>query len=170
MIAERTGGRGVNVILDVVGAPYWDRNIASLAVRGRLVLVGTMAGGRVETNIGALMPKRLRVHGTVLRARPLEEKLILIQQFMARYLHHFESGRLRPVIDRVFPLEDAAGRACLHGEQRQLRQDHPERRAVADAPRARGRGRAPSDPHSPRREMAGGEGESGPLSPRRGLG
>ena len=109
VIAERTGGRGVNVILDVVGAPYWDRNIASLAVRGRLVLVGTMAGGRVETNIGALMPKRLRVHGTVLRARPLEEKLILIQQFVARYLHHFESGRLRPVVDRVFPLEDAAG-------------------------------------------------------------
>ena len=109
MIAERTGRRGVNVILDVVGAPYWDRNIASLAVRGRMVLVGSMGGGRLETNVGALMPKRLRVHGTVLRARPLEEKLILTQQFAARYLHHFESGRLRAVIDRVFPLEDAAG-------------------------------------------------------------
>ncbi len=109
VIAEHSGGRGVNVILDVVGAPYWDRNIASLAVRGRMVLVGTMGGGRVETNIGALMPKRLRVHGTVLRARPLEEKLILSQQFAARYLHHFGTGRLRAIIDRVFPLEDAAG-------------------------------------------------------------
>ena len=109
VVAERTGGRGVNVILDVVGAPYWDRNIASLAVRGRMVLVGTMGGGKLETNIGALMPKRLRVHGTVLRARPLEEKLTLSQQFAARYLHHFETGRLRAVIDRVFPLEDAAG-------------------------------------------------------------
>ena len=108
VIAERTGGRGVDVILDVVGAPYWDRNIASLAVRGRLVLVGTMGGGSLETNIGALMPKRLRVSGTVLRARPLEEKLTLTQQFARRYLHHFGSGALRPVIDRVFPLEEAA--------------------------------------------------------------
>lgn len=108
VVAERTGGRGVDVILDVVGAPYWDRNIASLAVRGRLVLVGTMGGGVLETNIGALMPKRLRVHGTVLRARPLEEKLALTQQFAARCLHHFAGGALRPVVDRVFPLGEAA--------------------------------------------------------------
>ena len=67
-----------------------------------------MGGGSLETNIGALMPKRLRVSGTVLRARPLEEKLTLTQQFARRYLHHFGSGALRPVIDRVFPLEEAA--------------------------------------------------------------
>ena len=108
VVAERTEGRGVDVILDVVGAPYWERNIASLAVRGRMVLVGTMGGGTLETNVGALMPKRLRVHGTVLRARPLEEKAALSQEFARRYLHHFATERLVPVIDRVFPLEEVA--------------------------------------------------------------
>jgi len=108
VVAERTNRRGVDVILDVIGAPYWDRNIASLATRGRMVLVGTMGGGKVETNIGALMPKRARVHGTVLRARPFEEKARLAQTFGGRYLHHFASGRLAPVVDRVFPLAEVA--------------------------------------------------------------
>ncbi|MDA1061944.1 MAG: NAD(P)H-quinone oxidoreductase [Chloroflexi bacterium] len=108
VVAKETGGRGVDVILDVIGAPYWDRNIASLAVRGRMVLVGTMGGGKLETNIGALMGKRLRVHGTVLRARPSEEKAALTQTFARRYLHHFAARRLIPVIDRVFPLAEVA--------------------------------------------------------------
>ena len=108
VIAEDTGGAGVNVILDVIGAPYWERNLASLAVRGRLVLVGTMGGGRLETNLGLLMGKRLRVHGTVLRARPLEEKAALTQTFARRHLGHFASGRLVSVVDRVYPLEEVA--------------------------------------------------------------
>ena len=108
VIAEDTGGAGVNVILDVIGAPYWERNLASLAVRGRLVLVGTMGGGRLETNLGLLMGKRLRVHGTVLRARPLEEKAALTQIFARRHLDHFASGRLVSVVDRVYPLEEVA--------------------------------------------------------------
>ncbi len=108
VVAEETGGRGVDVVLDVIGAPYWDRNIASLAVRGRMVLVGTMGGGTLETNIGALLGKRLRVHGTVLRARPSEEKATLAQTFGRRYLHHFASGRLVAVVDRVFPLAEVA--------------------------------------------------------------
>jgi putative PIG3 family NAD(P)H quinone oxidoreductase len=108
VVAERTEGRGVDVILDVIGAPYWDRNIASLAIRGRMVLVGTMGGGKLETNVGALMGKRLRVHGTVLRARPSEEKATLTQTFARRYLHQFAAGRIVPVVDRVFPLEAAS--------------------------------------------------------------
>ena len=108
VVAADSGGRGVDVVLDVIGAPYWDRNIASLAVRGRMVLVGTMGGGKLETNVGALMGKRLRVHGTVLRARPSEEKAALTQTFARRYLHHFASGRLVPIVDRVFPLAEVA--------------------------------------------------------------
>ena len=108
VIAEDTGGAGVNVILDVIGAPYWERNLASLAVRGRLVLVGTMGGGRLETNLGLLMGKRLRVHGTVLRARPLEEKAALTQIFARRHLGHFASGQLVSVVDRVYPLDEVA--------------------------------------------------------------
>lgn len=107
VIAERTDGRGVDVVLDVIGAPYWDQNLASLAVRGRMVIVGTMGGGVVEEmNIGALSRKRLRVHGTVLRARPIEEKIELTQEFARRMLPHFATGRIKPVTDRIFPLSE----------------------------------------------------------------
>lgn len=108
LVKEHTDGAGVNVILDVVGASYWDRNISSLAVRGRMVLVGTMSGGKVETNIAALMPKRVRIHGTVLRARPLEEKVELTNQFKRHVLPLIASGKIRPVIDKVFSLDQVA--------------------------------------------------------------
>lgn len=107
-VKEKTGGEGVDVILDVVGAPYWDRNIASLAVKGRMVLVGTMGGGKLDTNVGALMPKRLRVSGTVLRARSLDEKIALTNQFKRHVLPLLATGAMRTVVDRVFPLEQAA--------------------------------------------------------------
>ena len=106
VIAERTGGRGVNVILDVVGAPYWDRNSASLAVRGRMVLVGTMGGGRLETNIGALMPKRLRVHGTVMRSRPLADRVAITRAYRRELEPALIDGRMRGVIDRVLASSD----------------------------------------------------------------
>jgi NADPH2:quinone reductase len=108
VVREQTAGCGVNVILDVIGGPYWTQNLAALAVRGRMVIVGTMGGGNVDVNLGALMGKRLRVHGTVLRARPLEEKASLVQAFVARVLPLFESGAIRPVVDRVFALDEVA--------------------------------------------------------------
>ena len=108
VVRDRSGGRGVDVILDVIGAPYWDRNIASLAVKGRMVIVGTMGGATHEVNIGALMPKRLRVNGTVLRARSIEEKIALNQQFVRHVLPLLADGRIRPVVDSVFPLEDVS--------------------------------------------------------------
>ena len=106
VIADRTQGAGVNVILDVIGAPYWEQNLRSLSVRGRMVIVGTLGGAKLEVNLGALMGKRLRVHGTVLRARPLEEKAALTQQFVSRVVPLFERETVRPVIDRVFPLAE----------------------------------------------------------------
>lgn len=108
VVAERTSKRGVDVVLDVIGAPYWERNLASLAVRGRMVIVGTMGGSKIEVELGALMGKRLRVHGTVLRARPLEEKAALAQAFARRWLPLFASERLVPVVDRVYPLAEVA--------------------------------------------------------------
>ncbi|MCY4625276.1 MAG: NAD(P)H-quinone oxidoreductase [Chloroflexi bacterium] len=106
VIRERTGGRGVDVVLDVIGAPYWENNLNSLAVRGRIVLVGAMGGSKLETDLRILGPKRLRVHGTVLRARPLEEKIALSQQIQKRVVPLFEAGDLKPVVDRIFPLEE----------------------------------------------------------------
>jgi putative PIG3 family NAD(P)H quinone oxidoreductase len=108
VVKERTQGRGVDVILDVIGAPYWASNLASLAVRGRMVIVGTMGGGTLEVNLGALMQKRLRVHGTVLRARPLEEKIALNQQLKKHVLPLLADGRIRSIVDAVYPLEEVA--------------------------------------------------------------
>jgi putative PIG3 family NAD(P)H quinone oxidoreductase len=108
VVAARTEGRGVDVILDVIGADYWPRNLRSLALRGRMVLVGTMSGAKLDADLGMLMQKRLRVHGTVLRSRPLEEKAALTQEFARRILPLFASERIVPVIDRVFPLEEVA--------------------------------------------------------------
>ena len=108
VIKERTSGRGVDVVLDVIGAPYWERNLNSMAVRGRLVMVGSLGGSKLETDLWLLGPKRLRVHGTALRSRPIEEKIVLTQQIAVRVVPLFESGALKPVIDRVFPLEEVS--------------------------------------------------------------
>ena len=108
VIRDRTDGAGVNVILDVIGAPYWHQNLAALALRGRMVIVGTLGGGKLEVNLGALMAKRARVHGTLLRARPLEEKATLTQDFIAQVLPLFRNETLTPIVDRVFPLTEVA--------------------------------------------------------------
>jgi putative PIG3 family NAD(P)H quinone oxidoreductase len=106
VVRERTERRGVDVILDVIGGPYWAQNLASLAMRGRMVIVGTMGGSKIEVELGALMAKRARVYGTLLRARPLEEKAALTQAFARRWLPLFASERIVPVVDRVYPLAE----------------------------------------------------------------
>ena len=108
MVKESTNGVGVDVILDVVGAPYWESNLSSLAVKGRLVLVGTLGGANVETNLGRLMPKRLSIHGTVLRPRPLEEKIALTNQFKSHVLPLIAQERITAVVDRTFPLAETS--------------------------------------------------------------
>ena len=108
IVRERTGGAGVDVVFDMVGAPYWERNLTSMALRGRLVLVGAMGGDKVETSLSRLMPKRLRVHGTSLRPRSLEEKIALTHQFKKHVLPFITDGTILPVIDRTFPLEQVS--------------------------------------------------------------
>ena len=108
VVKEHTGGTGVDVLIDFIGAPYWDQNIASMAVLGRLVEVGLMGGSRVEVDLGRLMGKRLQVTGTGLRGRSLEEKLALTAQFKRHVLPHLASGSMKPIVDRTFPLEEVA--------------------------------------------------------------
>lgn len=106
-VKELTAGRGVDVILDVIGADYLERNIASLATRGRMVVVGLMGGSNVSINLGLLLRKRLQIRGTVLRSRVPEEKADAFQAFATSVLPHIGSGRIRVAIDRVFPLSEA---------------------------------------------------------------
>ena len=108
-IRMTTGGEGVALAIDLIGAAAWALNLDVLALRGRLVLVGTMSGAKVEADLGAIMRKRLTVIGTVLRSRPIEEKMELVQSFARTMLPLLAAGRLQPVIDRVVPFEDAAG-------------------------------------------------------------
>jgi NADPH:quinone reductase len=105
-VKEATGGRGADVILDVIGGDYVDRNLDAVALKGRIVQVGLMGAGVATVNVGKLLPKRAAIIGTVLRARPLEEKIAITQRFAAEMLPLFDAGVLRPVIDRRFGLDD----------------------------------------------------------------
>jgi putative PIG3 family NAD(P)H quinone oxidoreductase len=107
-VATATAGKGVDVILDVIGGDYVERNVASLAVKGHIIQVGVMAGKPVPFNVGLLLGKRASITGTVLRARPLEEKIAISQRFAAEMLPLFDSGNLKPVIDSTYAFADIA--------------------------------------------------------------
>ena len=107
-VKKATNGLGVDVILDVVGGDYVERNVASLAIKGRIIQVGTMAGKPVPFNVGLLLAKRATITGTVLRARPIEEKIAITQRFAAEVLPLLVSGALRPVIDSRYAFADVA--------------------------------------------------------------
>jgi NADPH2:quinone reductase len=107
-LRDASKGRGADVIVDFVGASYLDRNLSSLAPRGRLVMVGLLGGAVGEINLGLLLRKRARIEGTVLRSRSDQEKGAATRAFEAFSAGRFSSGALVPVIERVFSLEDAA--------------------------------------------------------------
>jgi putative PIG3 family NAD(P)H quinone oxidoreductase len=108
VVLTETNGRGVQVLLDVVGAPYLERNLACLAPLGRMILVGLLGGSQQTIDLAQVLRKRLRIFGTVLRARPLEEKIAVTQAFRQHVLPLFRAGKIKPVIDRVFEFEEVA--------------------------------------------------------------
>jgi len=105
-VREITSGKGVNAILDLIGGSYFASSLELLALRGRLILVGLTAGRSAELNLGIILNKRAHIVGTVLRSRPPEEKFALAREFSERMIPLFESNRLRPVTDRIFPFNE----------------------------------------------------------------
>ncbi|HYM54967.1 MAG TPA: NAD(P)H-quinone oxidoreductase [Solirubrobacteraceae bacterium] len=97
-----------DVILELVGAPNLADNLQALATGGRIAVIGVSAGAKGELNLLALMGKRARIHGSTLRARPLEEKALAARRLEREVLPLFESGALRVPIAEIFPIEDAA--------------------------------------------------------------
>ena len=108
VVAEATDGRGADVVLDVIGGDYLDRNADALAVGGTIMQVGLMGGGKATFGLGKLLSKRARLVGTTLRARSLEEKVVLSRAFEERVVPGFEDGSLQVVVDRRYPLADIA--------------------------------------------------------------
>lgn len=115
---ELTDGKGVDVVLDVIGAKYLERNLAALAVGGRIVVIGLQGGTRAELDLGRLLAKRAAVAGTTLRARPESEKAEIVRQVVEHVWPLVADGAVRPVVDRVVGVEDAADahRAMAVGE------------------------------------------------------
>ncbi len=107
-VHDFTGGAGADVILDLVGGSYLPRNVAALAVGGRLVVIAVQGGSRGELDLGLLMRKRASVHGSTLRARPLAEKAAVVAAVAAEVWPLVSEGRVQPVIERVLPLAEAA--------------------------------------------------------------
>jgi NADPH:quinone reductase-like Zn-dependent oxidoreductase len=109
VVAQATDGKGVDIVIDFVGAPYLESNVRSLAIGGRMVVVGLLGGSQ-----GAALPmdlvlyRHLRIFGTVMKSRPPEVKQAMVQRFAQRWLCALESGAIRPVIDSTFALADAA--------------------------------------------------------------
>ncbi len=97
---------GADVIIDVIGAKYAAENLSAVATTGRVITLGLLGGMKAEMNLGLVLRKRVTWRGSVLRARPLEEKAVLAQRFARELLPLFVSGRLRPVIDEVMPMDE----------------------------------------------------------------
>lgn len=107
-VLAATENRGVDLILDFIGAPYWEGNLSSLALEGRLILLATMGGVDVEhLNLGAIMRKRIQVIGSTLRVRSQDYKVKLTHDFSEFALPRFAAGKLKAVIDRTFSWEEA---------------------------------------------------------------
>ncbi len=106
-IEQLTEAQGVDVVLDFVGAPYFNRNLQILKINGRLLQVGLMGGSATEIDLGTIMRNRLKVIGSVMRPQSLQEKIAITQRFVDRWLPELKKGTLRPVIDKVFPLVQA---------------------------------------------------------------
>jgi NADPH2:quinone reductase len=118
-VLELTDGAGADVILELVGAPHFPDNVEALAVRGRIVVVGVGAGQAIDLNLLRMMQKRAALRGTVLRARPIEEKGAAVRAFEKEVVPAISAGRIGPLVDSVYPADrvaDAFDRLASRGK------------------------------------------------------
>jgi NADPH:quinone reductase len=108
VVRERTGGKGVDVVLDMVGGEYFARNLDALGVEGRLVEIATLHGVKAELNIQTIMQRRLTITGSTLRPRPVAEKGAIAAALQQHVWPLLESGAVKPIVHATFPLRDAA--------------------------------------------------------------
>lgn len=104
-VNQATYGSGVHAVLDLVGGKLLEASLRVVALRGRVVVVGTTGGAKVEVDLGLLLRRRIHLFGTVLRSRPLEEKIALAREFSNAVIPLVSSGRIKPVVDSVFPMD-----------------------------------------------------------------
>jgi NADPH:quinone reductase-like Zn-dependent oxidoreductase len=116
VVREATDGRGADVVLDVMGAAYLQRNVDVLATGGRIQVIGMQGGTTGEINLGLLMVKRWQLRATTLRARPTQEKAEICARVAAEAWPLVESGAIGTVVDRVLPMSEAAEAHRVVGE------------------------------------------------------
>lgn len=118
-VLRATNGQGADVILDFIGADYWEKNLASIKKEGRWVLIGVLGGVKVpQVNLFALMSKCVQLTGTLLTPRSDAYKAKLTQDFILNIMKHFENGSIKPIIDTSYPLEKVS-EAHVHMERNQ---------------------------------------------------
>ncbi len=117
-VLRLTGGEGVHVVLDFIGAPYLEQNLHALAMWGRIIFLSTMGGPQANVNLGLLMGKRISMRGVTMRTRTLEEKLAATRRFVTGVLPLLASGTVKPVIEQVYPMEEVAEAHTVMGENR----------------------------------------------------
>ncbi|GCD44497.1 NAD(P)H-quinone oxidoreductase [Streptomyces paromomycinus] len=107
-VRKATDGKGVDVILDIMGAKYLGPNVKALATNGRLAIIGLQGGAKGELHLGALLTKRAAVTATSLRGRPLAEKASIVAAVREHVWPLIENGRVKPIVDRTLPITEAA--------------------------------------------------------------
>jgi NADPH2:quinone reductase len=117
-VRRLTDGNGVHVVLDFVGAAYMEQNLEALGMWGRMVFLSTMGGAQANVNLGMLMGKRISMRGVTLRTRTLEEKLAVTRRFATHVLPLLASGKVRPIIEQAYAMEEVAEAHRVMGENR----------------------------------------------------